>query len=301
MKMFSSLICTGFVVGGLSFASPLLAADHNSFWQQLRPASDLAAPVPAKMMPAQVLNAGMKSHNMASSGSAFIAAAGVQNNDLSGGGFASDAIEFEFVAGWDSEHVFRGTQQSKQNITGGIEARMDQVYAGVWAVLPTADSFAAYQDRIDVYAGYGFALSDGAWADIGVTGYIRPDNGLLFSYEDSVEVFAGVSGSGPFSPALYGFYDFVLEQATIEASAEYIVPVGRTDLVFGGTAGYSNGSSLDYGYVQADVELAHNFNRNTAVSLGGHFAASTEPTFLQGLALTSERTSWFGVRLRTAR
>jgi len=214
------------------------------------------------------------------------------------GGGASTGFGLEAVVGWDSEHIFRGQQLAKQNISAGAEATYGNSYAGVWAVLPTADRFNAFQNRIDLYAGTGFDLAGTLYADIGVNGYIRTDDGILFATEDSVEAYAGLSANGRFSPAVYAFYDFILERYTFEASAEYILPFGRNDLVAGAVAGYSGGDGVDYGYFQADIEARYNINRNTSIGLAGHLAASTEPTFLDGLGVTSDTTAWFGLRLK---
>ncbi|VAV95321.1 hypothetical protein MNBD_ALPHA06-55 [hydrothermal vent metagenome] len=218
-------------------------------------------------------------------------------------GFSQPATASRFrykaVLGWDSEFVFRGLQLAKQNASGGIELAYGNAYAGAWATVPTVDAFGFYQNRFDIFAGYGFDISDAVFGDVGVTGYIRTDDGVFYAQEDSVEAYAGLSMGGAFKPSLYGFYDFMLERYTLEAAAEYSLPLGRTDLVLGGTGGYSNGDGVDYGYLQIDAEIVQNLNRNTSIGLGGHFAASTEATFLQGLALSGDTTTWFGVRLRT--
>jgi len=311
MKLLAQTICVVIVAGGTFMAMPAQAADDSWFWKQLRPAGEAVRTITSNTqsgaaLPIQPMYSSAKLESptwmMAATSRPLLSANASDSGQgayLSSGGGSTSTVEFEVVLGWDSEHVFRGTQQAKQNVTGGIEARFDRAYAGAWAVLPTADSFGAYQNRIDLYAGYGLDLSDTMMADIGITGYIRPDTGLLFAAKDSVEIFGGISGDGPLRPAVYAFYDFVLERAAVEASAEYMLPVGRTDLVFGGTAGYTSGTGIDYGYLQADVELVHNFNRNASVAIGGHFAASTETTFLQGLAQSSDRTTWFGLRLRS--
>ncbi len=206
---------------------------------------------------------------------------------------------FEAVLGWESEHVFRGMQEAKQTAVGGVEVHYGEAYGGVWANVPTADDFNSYQTRIDVYGGYGFDLGSSVYADIGVNGYIRPKTAAMFHEESSVEVYGGLSTGGPFSPAIYAYYDFVLERYTLEASAQYVLPFGQTDLVLGGTAGYSGGTGVDYAYAQGDVEVVYNLDKHTHIGLGGHVAVSSEPTFIEGLAITGDSSTWFGLRLRT--
>ncbi|MCF6292058.1 MAG: hypothetical protein L3J04_01550 [Robiginitomaculum sp.] len=292
------------IILGASLALPGFAFAADNILQQLR--SDVYEPTASYDRMALVQNSQIepmqrsKSTWMVSDDkpSGFSAKAQT-NNSGNYSSYGSD-INLEAVITWNSENVFRGLQESKQNIAGGIEISSANLYGGIWAVKPVADRFGAYQDRIDIYAGYGFDLNDTIQADIGVTGYIRPDNGLLFAYDDSVEAYAGISLGGEYNPALYAFYDFVLERFVFEASAEYIIPIARTDLVFGGTLGYSNDNGFDFGYAQADVEIVHNFNRNLSIGIGGHFAASTETTFLQGLALSGKNSTWFGLRLRAS-
>jgi len=220
--------------------------------------------------------------------------AGYLMDDSSG-----DDLSLKVVLGWDSEFIFRGQQLAKQIAVGGVEANYGNAYVGVWGNVPSPDDFDSYQNRIDIYAGYGFDIGSNLYADAGVNGYIRSNSGALFNQKDSVEGYFGLSMDGPLSPSLYGFYDIELDRYTIEASAEYTLPFGRTDLVLGGTAGYSGGKGIDYAYFQADAELVHNFTRNASIGIGGHFAVSSEKTFLEGLALTGDNTTWFGIRLRS--
>lgn len=289
---------------GASLTLPNLALAEDSVLQQLRGESDIVASSYTTIEPLQDIQVQPVKWNKPAWTSSGDKPAGFSANaqTSSAGGSSSygSDINFEAVIAWNSENVFRGLQESKQTIAGGIEISSASLYGGVWAVAPVADSFGAYQDRIDIYAGYGFDLSDTIQADIGVTGYIRPDNGLLFAYDDSAEIYAGISLGGEYNPAFYAFYDFILERFIFEASAEYIIPIARTDLVFGGTLGYSNDNGFDFGYAQANVEVIQNFNRNLSIGIGAHFAAATETTFLQGLALSGKNSTWFGLRLRAS-
>ncbi|PHR59641.1 MAG: hypothetical protein COA47_09065 [Robiginitomaculum sp.] len=275
-----------------AFAALAIPAVANDTDVQLRPADGSI-----RSANTQAQNQWQQANANTSTSSSYNAGIAVSSYDA--GSSKGDKLEFEAILRWDSEYIFRGAQQAKQNVSGGIEARYGSAYGGVWTVVPTPDGFNSYQTRIDVYAGYGFDISGAVYGDVGVNGYIRPDDGILFAQDDSIEAYAGITWDSELSPAIYGYYDFVLERFTIEASANYVVPFGRTDLVIGGAAGYSNGNGFDYSYFQADAELVHNFTRNTSIGLGGHWAVSTEPTFLDGLAITGDNTTWFGIRLRT--
>jgi hypothetical protein len=292
------------IVLGTSLASSNVALAEGSVLQQLRSESAIAVSSDSTIEPLQNIQVQPVKWNepvlMVSGDKTPGFSAKVQTSSSSDYSSYGSDINFEAIITWNSENIFRGFQESKQTIAGGVEISSANLYGGVWAVAPVADSFDAYQDRVDIYAGYGFDLNDTLQADIGVTGYIRPQNGAVFAYDDSIEAYAGISLGGEYNPAFYAFYDFVLERFIFEASAEYIIPIARTDLVFGGTLGYSNNNGFDFGYAQADVEIVQNFSRNLSIGIGGHFAAATETTFLQGLVLSGKNSTWFGLRLRAS-
>ncbi len=212
--------------------------------------------------------------------------------------FGFREFNFKASATYTSEYVFRGQQFAKHGVQGGVEISTGGFYAGAWAVLPTEDDFNAYQTEIDVYGGYGFDLTESVYADIGVTGYIYSSPQLLFARQDSVEAYAGLSLDMPFKPSLYGFYDFETEMATVEASLEYTLPFGRTDLNLGVTGGYADGNGAEYTYFQTDAELVYNFNRQASLGIGGHWAISEDNRFLDGLGLTDDNSSWYGITLK---
>ncbi len=207
-------------------------------------------------------------------------------------------VEFKTSVSFNSEYVFRGGQNAKHNVQGSIEISSGGFYVGAWAVLPTEDDFDAYQTEINVYGGFGFDLTDSVYADIGVTGYIYNSPQLLFAAEDSIEAYAGLSLNLPLSPSLYGFYDFETKIATAEASLEYSLPFGRTDLNLGATGGYADGNGADYAYFQADAELVYNFNRQASFGIGGHWAVSEDSRFLDALSFTDNNSTWYGITLK---
>jgi uncharacterized protein (TIGR02001 family) len=209
-------------------------------------------------------------------------------------------FSFRATATFNSEYIFRGEQFAKHNVAGGVEVASGGLYAGTWAILPTEDDYNAYQTEIDIYGGYGFDLTETVYADVGITGYIFNGPQLLFANRDSVEAYGGFSLNVPFKPSLYGFYDFTREAATIEASLDYTLPFGRTDLNLGATGGYTDakGSIEDYAYFQADAELVYNFNRQASVGVGGHWNISEDRRFLNGLSVNGSNSTWYGITLK---
>lgn len=212
--------------------------------------------------------------------------------------FGHRAFKVKTTVSYTSEYVFRGQQRAKHSAQGGLEISTGGFYAGGWAIVPTKDRFDAYQTEIDLYGGYGFDLTDTLYADIGVNGYIYNAPQLLFANRDSVEVYGGLSLSAPFSPSVYGFYDFRTRAATIEGALEYSLPLGRTDLVSSATGGYSDGRGFSYGYFQANEELVHHFNRRVSLGLGGHWAISGNRRFLKGLTASQNNSTWYGITLK---
>ena len=212
--------------------------------------------------------------------------------------FGHRAFKVKTTVSFTSEYVFRGQQRAKHSAQGGLEIATGGFYAGGWAIVPTKDRFDAYQTEIDLYGGYGFDLTGTLYADIGVNGYIFNAPQLLFANRDSVEMYGGLSLSAPFSPSLYGFYDFRTRAATIEGALEYSLPFGRTDLVSSATGGYTSGRGFSYGYFQADEELVHHFNRRVSLGLGGHWAISGNRRFLKGLTASQNNSTWYGITLK---
>lgn len=207
-------------------------------------------------------------------------------------------VKVKATVNYSSEYVFRGAQFAKHNVQGGLEVSTGGLYAGGWAVLPTEDDFDSYQTEIDLYAGYGFDLTGSVFADIGANYYVFNAGQNLFSRTSSAEVYGGLSLNSVFNPSVYGFYNFEAETATIEASLDYSLPFGQTDLVLGATGGYASGEGVDYAYFQADAELVYNLNRQASVGVGGHWAISEDERFLDGLGITDNNSTWFGITLK---
>lgn len=217
-----------------------------------------------------------------------------------GGTFDEPAITFKTTLAWDSEYVFRGAQYAKQNVNGGLELSSGGLYGGFWALVPTADDANAYQTEVDIYGGYGLAVNDMVFADVGATGYIYNKPQLLFAQKDAFEVYGGLNFTLPLDPSVYAYYDFDNDVTTVEASAAYTLPFGRTDLVIGGAGGFRTGSGTGDSYFQGDVELVHNFNRRTSLALSGHWAIDSKKTFLNGLTISDDNSTWFGLTLKVS-
>lgn len=110
-----------------------------------------------------------------------------------------------------SEYVFRGISQSSETaaISGGFDITYESgFYAGAWG--SNVDFGDKVNMELDLYAGYGFDISESISADVGVLYYEYPgDEGLDYDY---VEVYGSVSLGGAtlglnYSPEYYGETD----------------------------------------------------------------------------------------------
>lgn len=215
---------------------------------------------------------------------------------------ASSDWNVSLTLGYDSEYIIRGTQISKQDAIAGLNASWDNHYAGAVIHVPAADDFNSYPTKIVAYGGTTFDVAPNVYGDVGFNGYLYPDDGMVVGSTDSFEPYMGFGlDHSPISPAVYAYYDVTRERYTFEATGSYTLPLGRTDFVIGGRLGATGGKGKDFGFAQADAELVQNINAKVSLGIGAHFAASTEDTFLDGLAYGTDTTTWFGVRLKARR
>jgi uncharacterized protein (TIGR02001 family) len=133
-----------------------------------------------------------------------------------------------------SDYIFRGAKLGDASLQPSIEAAYGDFYAGVWHTSEISSS-TTNSTETDLYAGYGFAVSDVVSLDAGVTRY---------TYE-------GGSGDVLLSPSLYYYYDFDYEVSTVEASIGYSFPIDQI--------GASLDLSAKYGWVSPDAGEDRNY------------------------------------------
>lgn len=186
---------------------------------------------------------------------------------------------------WETDYIFRGVQLAEEYFAPSVDVSYGDFYAGMWAALPVDAEFA---NEIDFYAGYGFGINETVSGDFGVTYYTYPEGG---SADDTVEAYAGLSFETDLSPAIYVFYDFDLEDFTIEASVGHTVELseeGSVDMSaylgwreFGDdVAGIS-----DHTYYGAGVAYNYAFTENASFSIGLNWYANSEDTIGEDVAL----------------
>ncbi len=189
-----------------------------------------------------------------------------------------------------SDYVFRGVQLGDASVQPSIEASYGDFYAGVWHTSELSHNDGATET--DLYAGYGFAVTDIVSLDAGVTQYTyNGGNG-----DDSTEVFVGLAADVLLSPSLYYYYDFDYDYSTVEASIGYSLPVDaiNASLDFSASVGViipDNGENYTYGSVGVSVPYALSdtatltvgveYIVNDSENIGGYGASGTD-TFSNG-------------------
>lgn len=100
----------------------------------------------------------------------------------------ASAGELSGDVGVVSDYVFRGVSQNDEDpaVQAGLSFTLDSgFYVGTWA--SQVDFNSETDLEVDLFAGYGFSLSDSVAADVQVLRYVYPDEGglnyteLLFS------------------------------------------------------------------------------------------------------------------------
>ncbi|OUW17353.1 MAG: hypothetical protein CBD18_04815 [Opitutales bacterium TMED158] len=170
-----------------------------------------------------------------------------------------------------SKYVFRGIQLADDVIHPSIEISQDDFYIGVWAAQPLENrGWPEYwDDEVDFYGGYGWALDEKTSVDIGGAYYYYPTgDSTLEPYLGITREIQGVAAS------LYLYRDLDLDTTTAEGAASYRVPVrgfASFDLkAFAGTVDADRQGS--YFYYGADVVLPFELKDNATLSLGAHYS-----------------------------
>ena len=166
-----------------------------------------------------------------------------------------------------SLYVERGLKRAEGTWFPSVEVSRGNVYLGSWAALPLekAESPNVFQDEVDFYAGYSWAVSDKWGMDLGGT-YHR-----LAGASDSKEIYLGLFGElGSLSPAFYLYNDFDTDDFLLEASVTLAVPLAGFPFEATGRIGLLEGD-VDYRYFGLDLVYPLELNDAARLSLGLHY------------------------------
>ena len=180
------------------------------------------------------------------------------------------------------EYVFRGVSFASSSFQPYVEAGVGDLTVGLWANTPIGDVADLGTDEIDLYASYGFELTDVISASVGGTYYHFPEGGSFFSTDGggtgTYEVNAGVSFDYPFAPFATAYYDFTLEAFTLEGGVGYDLPTSdRSSLGLGLTAGFVQADGpgdYEYGTVSAGWSFA--LTEDAALTAGVNYTLNSQ-------------------------
>jgi uncharacterized protein (TIGR02001 family) len=225
--------------------------------------------------------------------------------------------------GFESEYVFRGKQVSDESFQGSVETSISGFYAGVWTSQPIADitnpaHAQTTGNEVDLYTGYTFGFYEGFTADVGVTYYWYPDSlPGPFSVDRSREVKFGLIYDHILSPSVYFYYDFDLEQTTLEFSAGYEYDtsewISSTTLAFSGNLGFVDADDRfagqttvpaalkglennGYTYYGLTADLSYSFTETANASIGVRYTGNNDEDAISNFAgFKREGNFWWGI------
>ncbi|MBC2607187.1 TorF family putative porin [Pelagicoccus albus] len=189
-----------------------------------------------------------------------------------------------------SLYVDRGLQAADLTVFPSIEFSEGDFYAGAWAVRPLENRGSPdfFDDELDLYAGYGWALSRKIALDVGLTRH------FVSGDDDSSEAHAGIFAElGTVSPSLYLFHDFDLSESAAELSATVAVPLEGFPFEATGTLGYFDGDE-DYSYFGLDLIYPIELSDASRLSFGLHYASNDFGALVPDSSLFGSASISFG-------
>lgn len=139
---------------------------------------------------------------------------------LGTGGLAAQELSISTTFSYESEYLFRGVQQADDCLQPSIEVGYEGAYLGLWASAPLKKEAWGEETELDVYLGYALDVTDMIRLDLGGTYYWYTETNASL---ETKEIYLGATFNVVASPALYLFYDFELEQFTIEGSVGHSI------------------------------------------------------------------------------
>jgi len=215
-----------------------------------------------------------------------------------------------------TEYVFRGVSLADDAIQPYAELGIGNFSVGIWASTGIGENSELAGDEIDLYAGYGFDLSDSLSGSVGITYYHYPQGGSLFGTDGgntgSYEVNAGVALDSVLSPSVTAYYDFTFESFTLEGGLGHSLAMSdKTSLDLGLTAGLVDVDGGDYQYGNASAGVSFAITDDAALSVTANYTINSEDDVLgfsggttpagTGFAFTDrDNLFWGGIGLSTS-
>ncbi len=190
----------------------------------------------------------------------------------------ANALSVTVDVSYVSDYVFRGDKLADASIQPSIEAAYGNAYAGVW--YSDAISNKATDSEADLYAGYGFALTETLSLDVGATRYTYNGGSNL----DTTESFVKLSADVVLTPTLAYYYDFDLEVSTYEASIGYSLPVDaiNSSLDFSGVVGSVQAPGEDRTYGSVGVAVPYALSETATLTVGADYIVNDGGDLIDG-------------------
>ena len=139
---------------------------------------------------------------------------------------AETEVSYSANIGFMSDYMYRGIHQSSSSAMGGLDMEYGGFYLGTWWADLQEDGWVTGSHRgfeYDVYAGYGFDITDSISASIGYTIYRYTDKGASAFDDDYDEVNVGFGITA--SDALSFAIDYAIGEntATDQSETDYDV------------------------------------------------------------------------------
>jgi len=139
---------------------------------------------------------------------------------------AETEISYSANIGFMSDYMYRGIHQSSSSAMGGLDLEYGGFYLGTWWADLQEDGWVTGSHRgfeYDVYAGYGFDITDSISASIGYTIYRYTDKGANAFDDDYDEVNVGLSIAASDSLSFAIDYAIGENTATDQSETDYDV------------------------------------------------------------------------------
>jgi len=175
-----------------------------------------------------------------------------------------------------SAYVFRGVKYANSSIQPSLKLTSGGFYGGIWMNQPFNGD---YDNEIDFYGGYNFAISSGWTLDVGATYYYYPQlDTSTGADEGTFEAYVGANGTLGHGVTLgvYVYHDFTLEATTFQGQLGYSVPLHDTlSCNFAVTAGHvSPDEGDDANYYGASVQFPWKLSDKATITTGVNYGTN---------------------------
>lgn len=190
---------------------------------------------------------------------------------------AETEISYSANIGFMSDYMYRGIHQSSSSAMGGLDLEYGNFYLGTWWADLQEDGWVTGSHRgfeYDIYAGYGFDITDSISASIGYTIYRYTDKGANAFDDDYDEVNVGLGFAASDSLSFAIDYAIGENTATDQSETDYDVLTVAVDYMgiyaLFGTGGVSEDDAsksevdadwMEFGYSRSvgDFDLSAGF------------------------------------------